>query len=44
MVSCEHQLGFFEWSGLGLTVCAYITSFMIIDLSRDIFTQRTSID
>ncbi|CAM6044212.1 unnamed protein product, partial [Sphagnum compactum] len=32
---------FSEWSGLGLTICACITIFMIVDLSRDIFTQRT---
>jgi hypothetical protein len=40
MVSHKHRPRFSEWSGLSLTVCVCITSFMIIDLSRDIFTQK----
>jgi hypothetical protein len=41
MVSHWHRLGFSEWSGLGSTICVCIKSFMIVDLFRDIFIQRT---
>jgi hypothetical protein len=41
MVSYYHQLVFSEWSGLGLIIYVYITSFMIIDFSRDIFSYGT---
>jgi hypothetical protein len=41
MVSRQHRPKFSKWSGLGLTVCVCITIFMIVDLSRVIFTQRT---
>jgi hypothetical protein len=41
MVSHWHRSRFSEWSGLGLIVCVCITSFMIVDLFRDIFTRRT---
>jgi hypothetical protein len=43
MVSHLHQLGFSGWSGLGLTVCVSITSFMIIVLSHDIFNCGTRV-
>jgi hypothetical protein len=41
IVSRKHQHGFSKWSGFGLIVRVYITNFMIVDLSCDIFTQRT---
>jgi hypothetical protein len=41
MVSCYHQPVFFEWSGLGLTICVCTTSFMIINFSCDIFSYGT---
>ncbi len=41
MMSRQHQPRFSEWSGLGLIVCVCITSFMIVDFSRDIFNCGT---
>jgi hypothetical protein len=43
MVSCLHRPGFSEWNGFGLTICVCIMSFMIVDISRDIFSCGTRV-